>query len=296
MHRPRRTTLFKILTFLTLVILIPKVFCLPVNFSRPLDPLEYQFIQSKHYSMYHDRDAPVEALGLMNALEAGKPPIDSWLHISRDTPLDVIVSSKTTNASFANFLTDAIELQTGGEGGRDLAWHELTHSTMYRHFDGILGPSYSILNLPWMPAWWIEGLAEALSVSIGSAEQVAIERRFALTNSWPSYDRLHSLYGAGGFAREGYAISGSFVAYLLRTYDTNKLGRLLEDFYWNSQPFQWLRTMIPFHDFMPMDAALEDWTGKNGRELYEEYKRSARLTWLKRTPKREKDFLKTTSK
>ena len=279
-----KKNLFKyLIAFITLTTLFflpsTNAFSLPINFARPMEPLKYAEIKSEDFIIYHDYNAKQEAIGLLKSLQAAKPHLEKWLGVKREGYLPVIVSATTANASFANFLTDAIELQTMGQGGRDLAFHELVHSTMYRHMDNILGPAGSILHLPWMPAWWIEGLAEALSGSLGSAEQAAIERWYAINDSWPSYARLHSLYKEGSFAREGYGVAGAFVSYILRTYNPEKLKQFHIDFTDLSKPYMWPLTIIPFYDFMPMDRALLAFTGKTGEELYREYKKKAREHW-----------------
>ncbi len=266
---------------------------LPIGFGRNQGDLDYDEIKSKNFIVYHDHRAPMEAKAIMEALEAARPKLELWLGAERQKPLPVILSSTTSNASFADFITDAIELQTLARGGRDLAWHEYTHSTMYRHFDNAFGPAGSIIHLPWMPAWWIEGLAESTSVSGGSDVQYGIERYYAMTGRWPTYDKLHSLYDGTRFSTIGYGVSGAFVSYILRTYDANKLPQMLESFYHYSMPWWWPWSFVPFNDFMPMDEALKEWTGKTGIQLYEEYKKEATAYWNTRTDLpyiQEKDF------
>ena len=283
----------RILVLLFLLAIESIAHALPVNFGRPTEPLIYKELNSKNFRIYHDHRAPREAQGILRSLEAAQPILQHWLKVKRTEKLPVIISATTSNASFANLLTDSIELQTMGMGGRDLAWHELTHTTMYVHFYNLFGPAGSILHLPWMPAWWIEGLAEALSVSHGSASQANIERWYALTKSWPSYPKLHSLYGKSNFSRQGYAVSGAFVAYLFRQYNANKLPVVMSEFFDYTKPWWWPVTIIPFADFMPMDQALENWTNKNGEELYEEFKKKAQSHWQKRTPKVHRDLLRS---
>ena len=190
------------------------------------------------------------------------------------------MSATTSNASFANFVYDSIELQTMGRGGRDLAWHEFTHATMYEHFNGILGHATSTIYLPWLPAWWIEGLADAFSVSSGSDWQYGIERTAAFTGRWPTYERLHSLYN-DRFGIIGYPISASFVSWMIRKYDHRKLAQVLEDFVWDANPIFWLWTVVPYFGDLPFDATLKRWTGKSGSELYEDYKKDATNIGLK---------------
>ncbi|MBC7660543.1 MAG: hypothetical protein H7249_12665 [Chitinophagaceae bacterium] len=269
--------------FLLLQLSTPFAQALPIGFGRNQGDLEYDELKTSNFIVYHDRRAPAEAKAILEALEAGRPRLEQWLGVHRKKPLPVLMSSTTSNASFANFITDAIELQSLARGGRDLAWHEYTHSTMYRHLDNVFGPAGSIIHLPWMPAWWIEGLAEATSVSNGSDVQYGIERYYAINGGWPTYDKLHALYDGSRFSTIGYGISGAFVSYILRKYDADRLPAMLESFYKYSMPWYWPWTFVPFSKFMPMDQALTEWTGKSGAELYEEYKIEAAKYWKTRT-------------
>ena len=256
----------------------------PINFSRNQGELEYDEIVSEHFYFYHDKDVPNESLLLLNSLESSVPNLNKWFDVKLKDPMLVISSSKTSDASFANFFAHTIELQTLGRGGRDLAWHELTHMFMYEKFDYkflrfFLGKSSTILHLLWMPVWLIEGLAETLSRSGGSAEMASLERYHALSGDWPSYDRLHSLYDVGSFAGRGYATSGAFVTWLLSKKEKNIMPTLLEDIGKYSMPWYYLWGFNPFSSFLPVDYSLELQFKKQGRELYQDYKKEAKEYW-----------------
>ena len=252
---------------------------LPLGFGPRPAGTEYYELKGKDFYIYHDKHTKEEARIFLDSLNAAKPLLESWFDIERPRPLPVITSAFSTNASFANFITDAIELQTLGLGDRDLAWHEYTHSMMYQHFNNWLGPAGSIVHLLWLPSWFVEGLAEALSVSIGSDAQASIERFHALSGDWPTYERLHSLYNEGGFGYRGYATSGAFVSYLLRTHIRGKLPELLNDFFHNSMPWHWPYSLLPIDGVLPFDQSLKRITGKTGPELYIEYKQAATEHW-----------------
>jgi hypothetical protein len=143
----------------------------------------------------------------------------------------------------------------------------------------VFGPAGAVLHLPWLPAWFIEGLAEALTVSIGSDVQAGIERHHALAKTWPTYDQLFVPYGGNNLSTTTYAISGAFISWVLRKKSINFLPVLLEDFYRYTFPDYVLWSMIPSNSFMPFDAALHNHLGKDGRALYEEYKRAAEQQW-----------------
>lgn len=254
---------------------------LPIGFGYNQGDLEFMEMRSPNFIVYFDKRAPEDAKIAIKALEAARPSVERWFNVQRTSPLVVNMSATSDNASFANFITDSIELQTMGQGGRDLAWHEYVHSTMYRHLDNIFGPSGAILHLPWMEAWFLEGLAEALSVAIGSDEQAGVERYHALSGQWPSWDRIHSLYTSGPFNFRGYATSGAFVAWILRTYGADKLPEMLRSFRAKSMPWYWPWALTPMNSFLPMDEALRTMTGKSGRELYKQYQVDAATHWKK---------------
>jgi hypothetical protein len=256
-----------------------RVSALPIGFGYNQGDIQFDELSSENFRVYHDRRAPADGKLALKSLEAARPSVERWFGVARTSPLVVNMSAISENASFANFVTDSIELQTLGQGGRDLAWHEYTHSTMYRQLDNLFGPAGSLIHLPWMEAWFLEGLAEAVSVSVGSDEQAGVERYQALTNNWPTWDRLHSLYNSGPFNFRGYATSGAFVSWILRTYDATKLPEMLKTFRADSMPWYWPWAIIPFNKFLPMDSALRSMTGKSGEELYTQYKMEAVLHW-----------------
>ena len=255
---------------------------LPIGFGVNQGPVVYHELISRDFHLYHDERASGEAAQTFNALTAARPLVESWMGQRRPRPLSVIMSAVTDRASFANFITDAIELQTLGQGSKELAWHEYTHATMYLAFANVFGHAGNILHLPWMPAWFLEGLAETLSVSVGSDTTSGVERYQALSGDWPSFDRLHSLYSQAAFAERGYATSGALVAYALRKGPANRLPALLNDFYRASMPWWWPATFIPFANFMPMDTAMKEHLGMTGEELYALYQREAAKNWRSR--------------
>lgn len=269
----------KLTTLLVCAVCMPQAAALPIGFGKNQGPVEYSEIKSNHFYIYHDARTPGEGAMMLNALEAVRVPMERWFQTSRKRPLPVIMSAISENASFANFISDAVELQTLGQGTRELAWHEYVHSTMYRKLDNILGPAGSLIHLPWMPAWYLEGLAEALSASVGSDAIAGIERYQALTGDWPTYARLHSLYSKEGFAGRGYATSGALTSYLLRKAGPETLPVMLDQFYSYSMPWWWPWAMVPFNGFLPMDKVLENHVGMNGTSLYESYKKAAKEHW-----------------
>ncbi|MCB9229433.1 MAG: hypothetical protein H6618_07465 [Deltaproteobacteria bacterium] len=257
-------------------------YSLPIGFGFNQENISYREIKTDHFFIYHDARVPDEAAMIANALEGAKPTLERWFGVSRQGRLPVISSAVSSHASFANFITDAIELQTLGDGDRDLFWHEYIHSMTYEHFRNFMGPAGSVVHLPWIPAWFLEGLAEAMSISVGSDIQASFERYQALTGRWPSFDRLHSLYSHSSFFLQGYATSGGFVAWLLRQSVRQKsdLQNFMKRLYRYTLPEYYVWSFNPFSPFMPMDQVLTDFLKKDGRSLYKEYKKAAREYWM----------------
>ncbi len=216
---------------------------------------------------------------VMESLQKARPVLETWFAERRRLPLTVVMSAESDGASFANFMADAIELQTLGLGHRSLFWHEYVHMMTYEPLRNFLGHAGVIVHIPWMPAWFLEGLAEALSFSIDSTQQSSLERFQALHDAWPSFDSLHSLYK--GSSLRGYGTSGAFVTWLLRrgtALDPDFLPKLLKTFYrWTlPQHYPWAVVELPF------DRALREHLGLNGEELWKAYREEASTWWKAR--------------
>lgn len=254
-------------------------YSLPIGFGTNHGKLKYSLNENQDHAVYHDQRAPNEGAMIQNSLTAAKPVLQQWLGQTLTMGLPVIGSAVSDNASFANFMTNSIELQTMGQGSRDLFWHEYTHTNMYHHFFNWFGPAGSLLHLPWMAAWFIEGLSESMSVSSGSDLQYGIERYQALSGDWPSYDRLHSLYQDQNFSLTGYATSGAFVSWIIRQGNPTQFPAVLDDFYHYTMPWWWPWIAVPFNGFTPINQSIETYAGVGGEELYEKYKSAAESYW-----------------
>lgn len=270
------------------------VLALPIGFGINQGDLVYHELENPNFIVYFDERSPGEAHFALESLEQARPIVSRWIGKNRNSRLPVIMSAVSSNASFANVVTDAIELQTLGEAERGLYWHEYTHAQMYRHFHNFLGPAGALIHLPWIPAWFIEGLAETFSMSVGSDVIFAMERQQALSGSWPSFDRLHSLYGKGSFAYRGYATSGAFVHWILSQKPEKKLSTLLANSYRYTWPDYYIWGFNPLSSFLPWDETLRDWFGRGAKEAYKVYQKAARLRW--QTHSKLSFFDKSTSK
>ena len=46
---------------------------------------------------------------------------------------------------------------------------------MYEHYHNWFGPADSLIHIAWIPVWFLEELAEAITVSIGSDVQAGMK-------------------------------------------------------------------------------------------------------------------------
>ncbi|MBQ48345.1 MAG: hypothetical protein CMP10_13050, partial [Zetaproteobacteria bacterium] len=93
---------------------------MPVGFQHRSYGKEYNELITNDFHIYFDKRTPSEAKATLNSLIKAKPILEKWLQVKRDRPLPVIMTPNSNNPSFANFVYDAIELQTMGRGDRDL--------------------------------------------------------------------------------------------------------------------------------------------------------------------------------
>ena len=266
------------------LLVVESAYALPIGFKINQGDLVYRQIEHPDFRLLYDRRTEREARFLLQSAIVAKPILEKWFQKKRKTPLLVTTSAVTSNASFANFITDGIELQTLGLGDRDLILHEYIHMMMLLYFRNIFGPAGAILHMPWLPAWWIEGLAEALTVSYGSDTQYGIERYQALSDNFLSYEQLHDLYGSS-IQYQGYNTSGRFLSYILAKFRSPRaLRQLHEEFKSYTMPWYWPLTVIPFADTLPLDMVLKKHTRFTGRELYQRYKQEKKSYWQKNKP------------
>jgi hypothetical protein len=250
--------------------------------KRPIFEERIDTQDNQKVFLYHDKDVGQEASHTMTSLLEARRILQKWFGIKINHDLPVILSSTTHQASFANLITGAIELQTLGRVSRDLVWHELVHTMMYQHMENIFGPAGSVFHVLWMPPWFIEGLAESISMSAGSSYIRSIEAYYALSGQWPSYASLHHLYNSGS-SYQGYAVSAQFVAHLLKRGLAKHLAAFLEDFKHKTMIWRWPFMMLPVHKYtLPLDQVFYEYFKKSGSELYEEYKMDAQSYWRKR--------------
>ena len=276
--------MLRLLALLSLLCVTVPVSALPIGFRVNQGDLVYKQLKQRDFRFLFDQRTEREARFLLHTAIKAKPILEAWFYQKRSKPLLITSSAVTSNASFANFITDGIELQTLGRGNRDLLLHEYVHMMMFLYLDNFFGPAGAIVHLPWLPAWWIEGLAEALTVSVGSEVHYGIERHQALHDDFLTYEQLHSLYEAS-FQYRGYSTAGRFFSYLLNHFRASTVLRdLHEEFYAQAMPWLWPMTLVPFVDWLPLDIVLKRHTGASGRELYQQYIAAQKKYWQAQRP------------
>ncbi|WP_186647432.1 hypothetical protein [Fluviispira vulneris] len=207
---------------------------------------------------------PNDAMPLLNSQK------DRFL-ISEFDKISVILGGRFEGPGFANPINMSIEAQMIHSRGAAFFQHELVHRLMYEHNDFNIGPAGRIFSLAMFPTWWIEGLAEHLTESVGSTETDAIARSMALQDNWPTWERMHALYNADGDTNlRGYVASGRFLRWIFEKVTEKDLYKIHSEIS--------KETRIP-----PFYSATDVWLyktlGKNGESLYEEFKIEQKKEW-----------------
>lgn len=252
--------------------------------------VKWSTTESDRFRVYHDETFQSTGAKALDAAETAYDDLSFLLKVklkgedrtadealagpfleSRFERIPILVSTRTEAASFADFVTQNIEVN--GQYGltAPLYQHELSHRLMYERLDPLLGAGGRAFTLSLVPTWWIEGLPEYLTESIGRLEIEGVMRTMALQSAFLSWDRLHALYNATGdvFLR-GYTTSGQFFKFLVEKIPQVSLAELHQDLF--------RRTLTPpFVDAVP--SLLKQRFGKGGPALYEEFRAAAKERW-----------------
>lgn len=177
-----------------------------------------------------ERAYPDLALLLGSRLKTQPVPPElkpSEVRVSNFDKIPIIVSSRSDGASFANLISQSLEIQSTETPPSALFQHELSHRMMYEHMDLNVGPAGRTFMLAMLPSWWTEGLPEYLTESLGRLETSGYLRAMVLNDTFLSWDRLHALYKASGDTSvRGYALSGRFFKYFLEKTPSRSLREL----------------------------------------------------------------------
>lgn len=216
-----------------------RAWAVPLSFTLDetsnLRQVQWYVLKSPRFSVYAPQTAEPLARYALGSLEQAYPHIGQLLGVqlagqeqlslypgrnivSRFEHIPVIINAATDGGGFANPVTQNIELKIATGSSRALFQHELTHRMMYEHMDLSVGPAGRAFTLAMTPTWWIEGVPEFFTESIGRLQTAGIARGMALRGSFPDWDRLHSLYDLDSLDTylRGYVTSGRFFGYLAR--------------------------------------------------------------------------------
>lgn len=179
--------------------------------------------------------------------------------------IPIVISARSDGPSFANFISQSLEIQASDSPSTALFQHELAHRVMYEHMDLNVGPAGRTFMLAMLPSWWTEGLPEYLTESLGRLETNALLRSMALNGNFLSWDRLHALYKASGdTATRGYALSGRFFKYFFERTEHKNLRDLHSE-------LTWKQLVPPF--FTGAYFVVRGLTGEWPGDLYESFKK-----------------------
>ena len=268
----------------------------PISFllqpSGNQNDVKWHRLETDRFVVYHDEKSLPLAKYALTAAENAYPDLSLLLGVklegdnlnqtpfpnnfvtSRFGKIPIVMSTRSDGASFANFANQNIEVQVVRGAGASLYQHELVHRMMYEHFDPYLGVAGRGFTLAMLPTWWIEGLPEYMTESLGRLDSAGAARTMALNNKYLSYDSLHALYKATGdvFFR-GYVTSGRMYKYMLDRMQTPDLGVLHGDLF---------NKVITPPFVIGTDWLLKNRMGKNSRELYSEYQSFEKNYWKTR--------------
>ncbi len=258
--------------------------------SGNMHDVQWNRLENNLFSIYYDENAkymgeyslkslqysyPYLALLLGVRIQSDAMPLlnsqkDRFL-ISEFDKIPVVLGGRLEGAGFANPVTMSIEAQMIHARSAAFFQHELVHRLMYEHNDFNIGPLARVFSLAMFPTWWIEGLAEHLTESVGSTETDAISRSMALQNNWPTWESMHALYNADGDTNlRGYVASGRFLRWIFEKVTEKDLYKIHAEIS--------RETIIPpFYD--ATDLWLYKTLGKNSEILYEDFKAEQKKEW-----------------
>lgn len=234
--------------------------------------IQWNLLDDGFVEVYYDKNSSQLAESVQESIWSAYPHLKNILGVKLDK-VTLILGDRDNGPGFANPVSQNIEAQILSSRTQAFFQHELVHRMMYVHNDFHIGPLGRIFSLAMMPTWWIEGLAEYLTESVGEVEIEGFMREMALNDHWPSWERLHALYNADGDSNlRGYVVSGRFFGWILSRSNEKDLAKIQEQIAW--------RTVTPpFYN--ASDKWLVEHVGKTGKELYDEFKQEQTAEWKK---------------
>ena len=275
-----------------------KIFSVPLSFLQNngtnMKETEWQTLESNNFIIYFPKEAKDIASYSIQSLEKSYPYLSFLMGtklnnnylinlnrnkektiFSKFSKIPFIIGNQYDGAGFANPVTLNIEAQILHNRTSSFFQHELVHRLMYEHNDFSVGPLGRLFSLAMMPTWWIEGLAEYLTNSVGEFNANNVLKTMALQEHWPSWERLHSLYKADDDTNpRGYVTSGYFLGYIFSKVKNKDLFQIHQEIS--------LQTVIP-----PFYNAIDSWLNKNlgktAEELYIDFKDEQEQYWKNKT-------------
>ncbi len=252
--------------------------------------VEWERLESSEFDIYYPKEAiqmgkysliaaqnayPYISLLLGARVKNDSSPIlksqQNRIITSKFDRIPFILGNITEGAGFANPASLNIEAQMLHSRTASFFQHELVHRLMYEHNDFKIGPAGRIFSLAMFPTWWIEGLAEYLTESIGKNKTDNISRYMAINEYWPSWDRMHALYNADSDTNlRGYVASGRFLGWI---FSKNKE----KDLYKIQEQISKQTILPPFYN--ASDIWLNENLGNDGEHLYVEFQKEQKDYW-----------------
>lgn len=277
---------FRLLTLFYL----SNAFAVPISFLKTpagnMHDTQWHLLQNSWFQVYYPEHAEGAAQSAMDSLEKAYPYLSRMLGVcikndntdlvscpfpSKFDRISLVLGDRWEQGGFANPVTQNIEILAKYPKQPSFFQHELVHRLMYEHHDFHVGPLGRVFSLAMVPTWWIEGLAEYLTESIGTVETESWERSMAMEHDWPSWESLHGLYhGNSDRLEKGYVTSGRFVGWIMAKQKNIPLSQSVE---------QLALKTVRFPFYQASDAWLEENFQKAGKQLYSEFQKSEEQKW-----------------
>ena len=261
--------------------------------------VNWYLLEDQNIQIYYDQNAYGMGRYALTAEEEAYPYLSSLLGVrigysvestnlslynnylvSNFPNIVLVLGDRVEGPGFANPVTENIEAQMIHPRSAAFFQHELVHRLMYEHNDLHIGAPGRLFSLAMMPTWWIEGLAEYLTESVGRVQIEGVMRSMSLQDNWPSWERMHALYNADGDTNlRGYVASGRFLGWIFSQSKEKNLFKIHEQLA--------SKTITPFF-YSASDNWLEEHLNKTGSQLYSQFKDVQKKNWdtyLDRMPK-----------
>ena len=281
--------------FLFILIFENKSYSVPTSFLKSdtgnMRNVEWERLESTEFDIYYPKEAFQMGKYSLHSAQNAYPYLSLLLGvkvkndssailnsqqdrtiISKFDRIPYILGNMTEGAGFANPVSLNIEAQMMHSRTASFFQHELVHRLMYEHNDFSVGPAGRVFSIAMLPTWWIEGLAEYLTESVGKSQTDNITRYMALNEYWPSWDRMHALYNADGDTNlRGYVASGRFLGWI---FSKNKE----KDLYKIHEQIAKETVLPPFYN--ASDVWLNKNLGKDGEQLYSDFQKEQKTYWI----------------